>query len=76
MAKDGKNPLPNPPPEGEGANEKGTIQFLVAYRDGPPEIGFAGRQWQRGVAQLVMTEEWAAMQERADFNEYQFTKEN
>jgi hypothetical protein len=69
-------PLPNPLPQaGEGTNEKSNIQLSVAYHDGPGEIGFAGRHWQRGVAQPVAAEEWAAMQARADFNEFDFIEE-
>lgn len=53
--------------------DKETI--TVAYHDGPPEIGFCGRQWQRGVAQPVTADEWEAMQARADFNEFNFSEE-
>lgn len=52
-----------------------TAPLSVAYHDGPPEIGFSGRHWQRGVAQPVTAEEWAAMQARADFNEFNFSEE-
>lgn len=47
----------------------------AAYQEGPAEICFAGKRWQRGVAQPVTAEAWAAMQKRADFKQYQFTEE-
>ncbi len=52
------------------ATNTGTLR--VAYHDGPPEIGYFGSQWQRGVAQEVTTEAWAAMQKRADFGPFDF----
>lgn len=60
---------------GEGTSEKSAVGILVAYHDGPGEIGFGGRHWQRDVAQPVSADEWAAMRERADFNEFNFTEE-
>lgn len=48
----------------------GTLR--VAYHDGPPEIGYFGAQWQRGVPQEVTTEAWEAMQQRADFGPFDF----
>lgn len=47
----------------------------VAYHDGPIAIGFCGRRWQRDVAQPVTVGEWAAMQARGDFNEFDFKQE-
>ena len=50
-------------------------ELRVAYHAGPEEIGFCGRTWQRGVAQSVTADEWAAMQARGDIEEFNFTKE-
>lgn len=44
----------------------------VAYHDGPPQISFNGRLWNRGDAQTIGAGEWAAMQSRADFAPFQF----
>ncbi len=44
----------------------------VAYHDGPPEITFFGMDWQRGVSREVTHEQWAAMQLRGDFKEFDF----
>lgn len=49
--------------------------LTVAYRAGPPSIGFYGRQWQREVAQPVTADEWEQMQARGDFDEFNFTEE-
>lgn len=49
--------------------------LMVAYHDGPGEIGFGGRHWQRGISQPVTAEEWAAMRARRDFNEFNFSEE-
>lgn len=71
-----ESPLPNPlPPAGEGTNVKSNALILVAYHAGPEEIGFFGKQWQRGVTQSVTADEWLAMQVRGDFDEFNFTEE-
>lgn len=44
----------------------------VAYHQGPPEIGFNGAEWRRGVWLTVTPAEWAAMRARADFNNFDF----
>lgn len=44
----------------------------VAYHDGPPAIQYFGRRWERGAPQEVSPDDWAAMQERADFPPFQF----
>lgn len=46
------------------------------YRDGPPEITFAGRHWRRGAPQVVTDLEWSAILARADAGEYFFTLED
>lgn len=56
-------------------NQSAPTVLSVAYHDGPPEIGFYGRNWQRDIAQPVSPDEWAAMQLRGDFNEFNFTEE-
>jgi hypothetical protein len=53
--------------------QPGTLN--VAYHEGPDEIGFCSLAWQRDVAQPVTTDQWAAMQARADFNEFNFSEE-
>ena len=59
-----------------GINPAATVEMVsVAYHDGPNAIGFLGRWWQRDVAQSITADEWAAMQSRGDFEEYQFTQE-
>lgn len=50
-------------------------EITVAYHDGPPAIGFFGRQWTRGVAQVVTPEEWEGMQARGDFKEFDFVQQ-
>jgi hypothetical protein len=55
--------------------EKEAADLRVAYHEGPADIGFCGRQWQRDVAQRVTAEEWAAMQARGDFGEFNFEEE-
>lgn len=67
--------LPNPPPGGEGTNEKGIDLIPVAYHAGPEEIGYYNKQWQRDVAQPLTREDWAAMQARGDFDEFNFIEE-
>lgn len=47
----------------------------VAYHAGPPAIGFYGRNWGKGEAQAVTPQEWTAMQQRADFNDFDFRVE-
>jgi hypothetical protein len=55
---------------------KGTDEIInVAYYAGPNEIVFLGRHWQIEKSQPITTEEWAAMQQRPDLNEYQFKEE-
>ncbi len=49
-----------------------TALLQVAFHQGPPQISFAGRNWQRGVAQPVTADEWAAMQARGDFAPFDF----
>jgi len=46
----------------------------AAYHDGPPEIAFAGRAWQRGQPQAVTEQEWLAMQARPDFAGFAFAE--
>jgi hypothetical protein len=53
-------------------DEPSITELSVAYHAGPPAIGFAGRQWQRGVPQTVSAAEWAAMHARRDFVEFDF----
>ena len=48
------------------------LPFQVAFHQGPPQISFAGRNWQRGVPQSVTAEEWAAMQARSDCAPFDF----
>jgi hypothetical protein len=48
---------------------------MVSYHIGPAEIRYYGRDWQREVAQPVSAEDWAAMQVRGDFNEFNFSEE-
>lgn len=38
----------------------------AAYHAGPPAIEFGGRRWQRGQAQTLTADEFAALQSRAD----------
>jgi hypothetical protein len=45
----------------------------AAYHQGPPEIEYAGRRWQIGVSQPLTDAEFAAMQERGDFDHFGFT---
>ena len=47
----------------------------LAYHDGPPEIHFAGRRWQRGVAQPVTIAELEGVRPRRDFSAYRFTEQ-
>ena len=61
---------PSPPSGGEGRGE-----VVVAYHAGPPEIGFYKRQWRIGVAQPIPVDDWIAMNERADFGEFDFKEE-
>lgn len=44
----------------------------AAYHDGPPEIGYFGAQWRRGVPQKITAAGWAGMRERADFAAFDF----
>lgn len=44
----------------------------VAYHSGPPEIGYFGTEWKRGVPQPVTLIAWQAMQERSDFAGFDF----
>ncbi len=44
----------------------------AAYHDGPPEIIYYNRTWIRGVPQTIPLDDWAAMQKRADFDEFDF----
>jgi hypothetical protein len=44
----------------------------VAYHQGPPEIGYFGATWRRGVSQPVTRDAWAAMQARGDFSSFDF----
>lgn len=48
----------------------------IAYRDGPPEIQFAGRAWRIGVPQAVTTDELSTMQGRRDFSACGFSRVN
>ena len=48
------------------------LPLQVAFHQGPPQISFAGRNWQRGVPQSVTAGEWAAMQARGDFGPFDF----
>jgi hypothetical protein len=57
------------------AKTKSQETVSVAYHAGPGEIIFLGRHWYVGHAQTITTEEWAAMQQRPDLNEYQFEEE-
>lgn len=54
------------------ASSAASAKVHVAYNDGPPEITFYGRTWRIGVVQPVTETEWRAMQERADFPEFDF----
>jgi hypothetical protein len=71
---------PNLPLSGEeqsGAllENGGEDRVMVSYHIGPAEIRYYGRDWQREVAQPVSAEDWAAMQVRGDFNEFNFSEE-
>jgi hypothetical protein len=45
----------------------------VRYRDGPAEMFFFGRRWQRDKPQSVSADDWRAMQARADCAPHQFS---
>ena len=64
---------PGLPLTGDEQGKAGSVP--VAYHAGPPEINFFGRAWQRDIAQSVTQDEWAAMQARGDFNEFNFSEE-
>lgn len=44
----------------------------VAYHAGPEHVHFNGRLWYREQLQPVTAEEWAAMQARGDFTNFDF----
>lgn len=45
----------------------------ATYHDGPPEIEFLGRRWQKGVSQTITDTEFSAMQHRTDVGFFGFT---
>lgn len=45
----------------------------ASYRDGPPEINFAGRRWLRGIAQPIVRADFEALQARPDAAPFAFT---
>lgn len=47
----------------------------VCYHAGPAEIGYFHRHWVRGQAQEIPMKDWSAMQDRSDFNEFEFKEE-
>lgn len=51
-------------------------RVTVAYHAGPPEIGFYKRTWTRGAPQTIPADDWKAMQQRGDFNEFDFQEEH
>ena len=67
---EGSTPSPTLPLPGGGSDS-----LRVAYHNGPEEIGFFGREWQRGIAQSVTANELAGMQARGDYNEFNFKQE-
>lgn len=50
-------------------------RVTVAYHAGPPEIGFYTRTWTRGAPQTIPRDDWKAMQQRTDFNGFDFQEE-
>ena len=54
------------------ADDSAAKPLRVAYHDGPPEIGYAGLSWQRGVVKEVTAHTWSVMQARSDFAPFDF----
>lgn len=59
---DSVDPVDDPGDSPAPAAEPRALQAVT--NDGPDEIHFNGRRWQRGQPQPVTAEEWAAMQAR------------
>lgn len=60
-----------PAPKAARADDR----ITVAYHAGPSEIGFYTRTWTRGAPQTIPADDWKAMQQRGDFNEFDFQEE-
>jgi len=56
-------------------NNDAATQIYVAYNDGPPEIGFAGRRWMKGLPQSVTAQEWEGIQAHPHSKQFDFKVE-